>query len=148
MKLKDMRNTWVSNNTYLMYSIWKEDLSVDNKPLLKSSVRRAWNLQSTANVGLLLSKWGQQSSFAKEFSVFRWHFFLSLMENYSSDLQAAKGTHQLCYRGWRKQLDYFPCYTLFTFVMSQVYYIDHQGNAIFKERQGRSDVFTNIRDPS
>lgn len=53
----------------------------------------------------------------QKFPAFRWHFFPKLMENYSSDLQT-EYTSVMLLGGCRKQLDYFPCYSLFTSVIS------------------------------
>lgn len=82
----------------------------------------------------------------QKFSVFRQHFFPKPMENYSFDLQKAKRMHLLC--NWRAE----ESIRLFSMVrvcnFSWVFYIDHQGNAMLKERQGRSDDFTNVSGPS
>lgn len=53
----------------------------------------------------------------QKFSAFKWHFFLKPMENYSSDLQR-EYTSVMLLGGCRKQSDCFPCYTLFTSVIS------------------------------
>lgn len=79
-------------------------------------------------------------------SVFRWHFFFKPTENYSFDLQKAKDLHLLCYCRVEETIRLLS--TLHVCNFSPVFYIDHQGNATFKERQGRSDDFANISGPS
>lgn len=82
----------------------------------------------------------------QKFSVFRPHFFLKPMENYSSDLQNAKHIHLSC--NWRVEETIKLLFMLHVCNFSWVFYNDHQENAVLKERQGRSDNFTNISGPS